>query len=91
MTHRLLDVSAASALEAVGRATRHEGHEFWPLDREVVAALRPFEDRLRGHRQWTDALLLWQAAEHDGVLATFDAGLKELAGREWGRRVLLLK
>ena len=33
-------VSAASALEAVNEATRHEGHEFWPLDREMTIGLR---------------------------------------------------
>jgi len=44
-----------------------------------------------GHRQWTYAILLWHATERDGVLATFDSGVKALAGREARGRVLLLK
>jgi len=32
----------------------------------------------QGHRQWTDAVLLWQATERGGVLVTFDSGVKTL-------------
>jgi uncharacterized protein len=84
-------VGGAAALEAVAEATRHEGHEFWPLDRDLASSLTGFAGRLRGHQQWTDAVLLRQAAERGGVLATFDSGLKALAGREAVGRVLLLK
>lgn len=84
-------VSAASALQVVTEATRHEGHEFWPLDREPTADLKRVAQRLAGHRQWTDAVLLGQAEERDGVLVTFDAGVRELAGRELSGRVQLLK
>jgi hypothetical protein len=84
-------VNAAAALEAVDEATRHEGHEFWPLDRNMTIGLKELTARLQGHRQWTDAVLLWQAAEHGGVLATFDSGVKALASRDAGGRVLILK
>lgn len=84
-------VSAAAALAVVAEAVRHEGHEFWPLNIEMTAGLKPFADKLRGHRQWTDAVLLWQAVERDGVFVTFDLGVKELLGREPGARVLLLE
>jgi hypothetical protein len=84
-------VNAAAALEAVDAATRHEGHEFWPLDRNMTIGLKELAARLQGHRQWTDAVLLWQAAEHGGVLATFDSGVKALASRDAGSRVLILK
>lgn len=84
-------VSASAAIEVLSEATRHEGHEFWPLDREISAGLKTFAGRLRGHQQWTDAVLLWQASERDGVLVTFDSGIKELAAREFGNRVLLLR
>lgn len=46
--------------------------------------------RLKGHQQWTGAVLLCHATQRDGVLVTFDAGGRELAGREFERRVLLL-
>ena len=84
-------VSAATALDVVAEATRHDGHEFWPLDREIASGLRAVAGRLRGHGQWTDAVLLGQALERDGVLVTFDAGLRELAARELRGRILVLK
>jgi toxin-antitoxin system PIN domain toxin len=84
-------VRAPAALEAVREATRHEGHEFWPLNRDLASCLMTVAGGLTGHRQWTDAVLLWQAAERDGVLVTFDSGVKTLAGREASERVLLLK
>ena len=83
-------VSAAAALEAVTEATRHEGHEFWPLNRETSADLKSIAARLKGHRQWTDATLLQQAIQRGGALVTFDAGIKELAGRESHDHVLVL-
>jgi toxin-antitoxin system PIN domain toxin len=83
-------VGAASALAIVREATGHAGHAFWDLDRRAVAGLDACVSRLRGYRQWTDAALLMQATGHDGVLVTFDKGVKELAGKASGR-VLLLK
>ena len=44
---------------------------------------------LDGH--WTDAALVWQAVQRDGVLVTFDSGVRELAGREHRDSVLVLK
>ena len=38
------------------------------------------ESRLQGYRQLTDAYLLAHAHRRKGVLATFDRGLRELAG-----------
>ena len=46
--------------------------------------------RIRGHKQWTDTVLLCQAAERAGILVIFDAGIKELAPGELKSRVLLL-
>ncbi len=84
-------VSAATAIEVLSEATRHAGHEFWPLDRELTIALKAISGRLRGHQQWTDAVLLRNATDRNGVLVTFDSGMKELAAREWSGHVLLLK
>ena len=84
-------VSAATALEVLSEATSHAGHEFWPLHRELPASLKRVAHRVSGHRQWPDALLLWHAMARNGVLVTFDSGVKELAAREWSSHVLLLK
>ena len=84
-------VSAATALEVLGEAINHPGHEFWPLDHGLATLLKPLAARVSGHQQWTDALLLRHAADRDGVLVTFDAGIKHLAVRELSRHLLLLK
>ena len=84
-------VSAATALDLLSEATGHPGHEFWPLDRQVMVGLKPLASRLRGHQQWTDALLLRHAVERDGILVTFDSGVKQLAAGELSSHLLLLK
>ena len=84
-------VSAESALAVVSEATRHEGHEFWPLHREMTTSLKAVAGRLQGHQQWTDAVLLWQATDRDGVLVSFDAGVRKLASEESSARVLVLR
>jgi toxin-antitoxin system PIN domain toxin len=83
-------VDAEAALSLLAEASRHNGHEFWPLDGDLLAGLHKSVARIQGHRQWTDAALLWHAGERGGVLVTFDAGVKELAGDGAARRVLVL-
>ena len=83
-------VGAPTALRVLGEATSHAGHVFWPLDRELPTGLNSLAARITGHQQWTDALLLWQARQRDGVLVTFDSGLKELAEGELGDHLWLL-
>lgn len=89
VTHGL--VGTATALGVLTEAMAHPGHEFWPLDRQVSLLPEMLISRIRGHRQWTDAILLWQASKRDGVLVTFDSGLKELAGREFQNYIALLR
>jgi hypothetical protein len=84
-------VSAGTALGVLSEATAHPGHEFWPLDHQLLAALKLLAGRLRGHQQWTDALLLCQAMERDGVLVSFDAGIKDLATGDLAGHLLFLK
>lgn len=84
------EVSAATANSVLSANIQHKAHEFWPLDRITAISLELVVGRIRGHKQWTDAVLLCQAAERDGVLVTLDAGIKELAPNELKSRVLLL-
>ena len=84
-------VSAETALDVLSEATSHAGHEFWTLDCEVATALKPMATRLRGHQQWTDALLLRQAIERRGILVTLDSGVEQLAAGESSRHVVLLR
>ena len=58
----------------------HPGHEFWTERLQVPAAIKGMEARLQGYRQLTDAYLLALANRRKGVLATFDRGVRTLAG-----------
>ena len=84
-------VSARTALELLAEATAHPGHEFWSLDYDPATALNPLISDLTGPQQWTDALLLAHAAERNGVLVTFDAGIGKLASGKLGGHLLVLK
>jgi predicted nucleic acid-binding protein len=50
-----------------------------------------FAARISGHQQITDAYLLGLAIKEDGVLVTFDRGIKYMAGAEFSRNVLVLE
>ena len=54
-------------------------HSFWPLDRSLVELPGDIAARIQGYRQITDAVLLASAMDRNGRLATFDAGLAQLA------------
>jgi len=84
-------VGATTALDALSDATSHPGHEFWPLGSEPFGILKTLAPTIQGHQQWTDALLLSQAAHREGVLVTFDTGVKALAAPEFTSHVLLLR
>jgi hypothetical protein len=84
-------VSAVTALGVLSEATTHPGHEFWPLDREIPPGLKPLAAKITGYRQWMDAVLLCQAMQREGLLVTFDSGVKELARGELSGHLLILK
>jgi toxin-antitoxin system PIN domain toxin len=84
-------VTAFAAWDLLRENTSRPGHEFWPLDRQMIAGFELMASRVRGHQQWTDALLLWQAKEKGGVFVTFDSGVKGLATGEFRSHLLLLK
>ena len=84
-------VDARSAIGILREATTHAGHEFWPMDCDIPTALEETIPAIGGHKQWTDAALLWQASVRGGTLVTFDSGVRELAGKKWSRHALILK
>jgi toxin-antitoxin system PIN domain toxin len=75
------------------RAIAHPGYHYWPItDTESwVAVTARFASRISGHQQITDAYLLGLAIKEDGVLVTFDRGIKYMAGPEFCRNVLVLE
>ena len=74
-------LSPVEALALLGENLAHTAHEFWTESLQLPPAVKGMEARLQGHRQLTDAYLLALAHRRDGVVATFDRGLRTLAGR----------
>ena len=67
---------------ALGNLVSLPGHAYWPMNIPYLAATEPFETRMHGHRQVTDAFLLGTARHHGGKLATLDRAVTHLAGPE---------
>lgn len=76
-------LSPIEALALLGENLAHPAHEFWTDNLQVPAAVKGVEARLQGYKQLTDACLLALARRREGVLATFDRGLRTLAGDEF--------
>jgi toxin-antitoxin system PIN domain toxin len=71
--------------------TQHPGHAFWPTTISYFEATAPFERRMFGPKQITDAYLLGLAKHHGGKLATLDKAVKSLAGPEFADLVELIE
>jgi predicted nucleic acid-binding protein len=67
----------AAALRLLEASVVDPYHQFWADTPGFLSLVAPFADRLRGHRQPTDACLL--TLKHDGRLATLDSGIMTLA------------
>lgn len=79
-TFSLDALAPREAVALLAENLAHPRHEFWTETLQVPAALGNVAAELRGYRQLTDAYLLALAARRKGVLATFDRGLRVLAG-----------
>jgi uncharacterized protein len=76
--------------EILARLADLKGYQFWPLQRRFAEMTLPFEQRLHGYRQVTDAVLLGLAIERKGTLATLDQAIRHLAGNEFAQYVTLI-
>jgi len=63
---------------------------YWALEESWVTITASFAARISGHQQVTDAYLLGLAIKEDGVLVTFDKGVRYMAGQEFSQNVCLL-
>ena len=69
----------------------HAAHRFWPDQISLEDATSPFQSRIAGHQQVTDAYLLGLAAHKKAKLATLDSGVASLLPeRDRGRELLIL-
>jgi uncharacterized protein len=67
------------ALAGLERDCPSPGHEYWPVDADLRGLSDLQRSRLNGPNQVADMQLLLLAHRHRGQLATFDAGIRELA------------
>jgi toxin-antitoxin system PIN domain toxin len=67
------------------------GYRFWPITDRWGILTAPIASRIFGHQQVTDAYLLGMAIKENGVLVTFNRGIKFLAGDEFSRNLLVLE
>lgn len=68
----------------------HRGYSYWDINESWVTLTASFAARISGHQQVTDAYLLGLAVKENGVLVTFDKGIKYMAGAEFSKNVLIL-
>jgi uncharacterized protein len=82
--------SVKRATEVLAGLAKMPGYRFWPMIESWTPLTAMFAERIFGHQQVTDAYLLGLAIKEDGVLVTFDRGIKYIAGAEFSRNVLIL-
>jgi len=73
-------VTPGEAVRALRITISHARHQFWKDDISLADALSASQAKLFGHKQITDAYLLGLAIHKRGILATFDQGIRSLAG-----------
>lgn len=83
-------LSPSEALALLGENLAHPAHVFWTDTLQLPAAVKGLDATLQGYKQLTDAYLLALAQRQKGVLATFDRGLRTLAGDEFSASVEIL-
>lgn len=82
--------SPAQAAALLLRARSVDGHVFWPDSTSMCGVIDLLEQHVHGSASVTDAHLALIAADHDGVLVTFDARAAILA-QELGAQAQLLE
>jgi hypothetical protein len=83
--------TVAESTAVLASLTSHPGYRFWPITAGWVHLAAPFQERVFGHQQITDAYLLGLAVKENGVLVTLDKAIKFLAGARYSKNVLILE
>lgn len=81
----------AQAADILANLEKLRGYRYWPITDSWTVLTAPFAARIFGHQQVTDAFLLGLAIKENGVLVTFDRGMKYMAGAEFSRNLLVLE
>lgn len=84
-------VSPEVALNLLSKLIELPDHQFWPDSIALGDAVIFQKGGLLGHRQITDAYLFSLAIHNNGLLVTFDKGIKALGSKAAGSHILLLE
>ena len=71
-------VAVVEAVRVLQIAVSAAEHEFWPMEQGFLQILPEIRDRLMGHHQLADAVLLDLAIRRGGKLATLDRRVESL-------------
>jgi len=81
----------AQATNIVRSFNNDPNFTYWPIRTSWTSLAEPFQGRLYGHQQVTDALLLGLAIRENGVLVTLDKAIGHLAGTKFSKHLLVLE
>jgi uncharacterized protein len=87
---RLGSHTAKGAAAVLADLAARPGYRYWPTTTSWITLTTPFRDRIFGHQQINDALLLGLAVKENGVLVTMDKAVRSLAGARLAHHVLVL-
>ena len=90
-TYRPSPHTFESAIAILQSVKGLSGYWYWEIKESWVNLTSPFAARITGHQQVTDSYLLGMAIKEDGVLVTFDRGIKYLAGPQFSRNLIVLE
>lgn len=91
-THALTGaVKLERAIQSLQTFYDHPRFRFWAIDTGWWALAAPFSERMYGPKQITDAYFLGLAVKENGILVTFDKGIRHLAGERYSKNVLVLE
>ncbi|MGA2536841.1 MAG: TA system VapC family ribonuclease toxin [Terracidiphilus sp.] len=71
--------------------SKDPGYRYWPIKDGWVSLAEPFQGRIYGHQQITDAYLLGLAVKENGVLVTLDKAFRYMAGPRFSKHLLVLE
>lgn len=71
-------LTPSGAISLLQKNMQHPNHEFWSESFPPTDLLEPFQGRIVGHRQITDACLLGLVIKKQGRLVTFDQRISTL-------------
>jgi toxin-antitoxin system PIN domain toxin len=83
--------STRDATELLTRLIALPGFHYWPISATWSTLAAPFERRVFGHQQITDAYLMGLAVKENSVLVTLDKAMGHLAGTEYRHNLLILE